>query len=298
VAETAYQLGLDENQYKIIVESAPNMIWRAGPDGQCDYFNASWFAFTGRTLEDDIGMGWTNGVHPEDLERCLGVFGDSIAKRVPFEMVYRFRRRDGEYRWIHNRGVPYCDELGVFNGYVGSCIDVSEQVTGEAWKSLAQKDGLTGVWNRHFFDQQARQLFNMATRYKKKLCAVMFDVDDFKYFNDHYGHQFGDKIITSFADILKANIRETDLLGRYGGDEFILFLPETGLFEAEGMIERISDKVAYPFIYYENNRILMSFSYGAVQLNDGEMFETFIERADKAMYERKRKKKHLSEDGR
>ena len=291
MAASGKQRRLDENQYRIIVESAPNMIWRAGPDGLCDYFNASWFAFTGRALEEEIGYGWARDVHPEDVERCLGIFRDSIAKRVPFEMVYRLRRRDGESRWIHNRGVPYYDDTGAFGGYVGSCIDVSEQVTGEAWKSLAQKDGLTGVWNRHFFDQQARQQFNMAIRYKKKLCAVMLDVDDFKYINDHYGHQFGDRILTAFTDVLKDNIRETDLLGRYGGDEFLLLLPETGLGEAEALIGRIADKIAYPFSYHENKRILLSFSYGAVQLCDGETYEMFLERADQAMYDKKRKKK-------
>jgi diguanylate cyclase (GGDEF)-like protein/PAS domain S-box-containing protein len=291
MATSVNQLKLDESQYRVIVESAPNMIWRSGVDALYDYFNKSWFNFTGRTVDQEIGDGWADGVHPDDLERCMGIYRDSFNKRVPFEMVYRLRRRDGEYRWIHNRGVPFVDDAGRFGGYVGSCIDVTEQVTGESWKSLAQIDGLTGVWNRYFFDQQARQLFNMAMRYKKKLSAVMFDVDSFKYFNDHYGHQFGDKILIFFTDVLKATIRETDLLGRYGGDEFILFLPETGLVEAETLIGRISDKIEYPLSFSENSRIFMSFSHGAVQINDDETFESFIERADQAMYERKRKKK-------
>ena len=295
---SANHYSLDENQYRIIVESAPNMIWRSDADGLCNYFNTSWLAFTGGAMEQELGVGWTRGIHADDQERCLSIYRESVARRVPFEMVFRMRRRDGEYRWIHDRGVPYCDDSGRFGGYVGSCIDVSEQVTGEAWKSLAQKDGLTGVWNRHFFEQQARQLFNMASRYKKKLSAVMFDVDSFKYFNDHYGHQFGDKILIAFAEVLKDNIRETDLLGRYGGDEFILFLPEAGVSEAEAMIGRISDKIAHPFSYLENRRIFMSFSSGIVQLEEGETYESFIERADQAMYEKKRKKKQMAEGDR
>ena len=292
MATTVNQLKLDDSQYRIIVEAAPNMIWRSGLDSLlrlCQHVMVQLH----RPDRRPGARRRMDGRCPSRRFRAgVRVFTETLsAKRVPFEMVYRLRRRDGEYRWVHNRGVPFVDDTGRFGGYVGSCIDVTEQVTGESWKSLAQMDGLTGVWNRFFFDQQARQMFNMALRYKKKLTAVMFDVDSFKYFNDHYGHQFGDKILITFTDVLKANIRESDLLGRYGGDEFILFLPETGLIEAETLIGRISDKIAYPLSFSENGRIFMSFSYGAVQINDDETFESFIERADQAMYERKRKKK-------
>jgi len=282
---------LDGNQYRIIVESAPNMIWRSGKDALCDFFNATWLAFTGRTMEQELGNGWAEGVHTEDIDRCLHIYLDAFGKREPFEMVYRLRRHDGEFRWIHDKGVPFCDDAGEFAGYIGSCLDVTEQVTGETWKSMAQKDGLTGVWNRQFFDQRSRQLFEASSRGRKKLCAVMFDIDGFKYVNDRYGHQLGDKVLVAFAGVLKANIRDKDLLGRFGGDEFILFLPDTGAPRAEAIIRRISDKLSSPFSFDGNGSIVLSFSHGIAEMKDGDTFDAFIGRADQAMYAEKKRKK-------
>ncbi len=289
-------MALDENQYKTIVESAPNLIWRSGKDALCNYFNTTWLNYTGRTMAQELGNGWAEGVHSDDFDRCLNIYLNAFEKREPFEMVYRLKRYDGEYRWIHDRGVPFYDDSNEFGGYIGSCIDVNEQVTGETWKAMAQRDGLTGVFNRQFFDQEARKLFNTAVRFKKRLCTAMFDIDGFKYFNDHYGHPFGDKILISFVGVLKDNIRDSDLLGRFGGDEFILFLPEAGILEVGNIVSRITEKVTHPFSYAENSRIFISFSCGVAELNPTDTYETFIARADREMYASKREKKHSLPD--
>jgi len=114
-------------EYRLLVQHSPVMIWRAGLDAKCDYFNATWLAFTGRTLEQEIGDGWAGGVHPDDLERCVTHYLDHFARREPFEMEYRLRRHDGVYRWIFDRGVPYTDDNGSFAGFIGSCVDVDER---------------------------------------------------------------------------------------------------------------------------------------------------------------------------
>lgn len=103
------------------------MIWRAGADAKCDYFNERWLAFTGRTYEQELGDGWAEGVHPDDLERCVAHYLDHFQRREPFEMEYPLRRYDGVYRWIFDRGVPFSDETGAFAGYIGSCVDVDER---------------------------------------------------------------------------------------------------------------------------------------------------------------------------
>ncbi len=114
-------------EYRLLVQHSPVMIWRAGLDANCDYFNETWLAFTGRTLEQEMGDGWAEGVHPDDLERCVAYYLDHFRRREPFEMEYRLRRHDGAYRWIFDRGVPFVDDAGAFAGFIGSCIDVDER---------------------------------------------------------------------------------------------------------------------------------------------------------------------------
>jgi PAS domain S-box-containing protein len=115
-------------EYMVIVEQAPIMIWRANPSTECDYFNQQWLRFTGRQMEQELGNGWAEGVFPEDLERCLEIYLSAFEKREIFEMEYRLRRHDGEYRWLFDRGVPFNDDHGNFAGYIGSCIDITENV--------------------------------------------------------------------------------------------------------------------------------------------------------------------------
>jgi PAS domain S-box-containing protein len=124
-------------EYAALVEQSPILSWRANTDGLCDYFNERWLAFRGRTMEEEFGNGWAEGVHPDDLDRCLKVYLDAFAKREIFEMEYRLQRYDGNYRWIFDRGVPFFDERGEFAGYIGSCADVTERV--EAQEALRCK---------------------------------------------------------------------------------------------------------------------------------------------------------------
>lgn len=114
-------------EYRLLVEHSPVLIWRSGLDAKCDYFNETWLAYTGRTLEQESGDGWAEGVHPDDLERCVAHYLDHFNRREAFEMEYRLRRHDGVYRWIFDRGVPYRDDAGNFAGFIGSCIDVDDR---------------------------------------------------------------------------------------------------------------------------------------------------------------------------
>jgi PAS domain S-box-containing protein len=123
--------GPTATEYRLLVQHSPVMIWRAGLDARCDYFNETWLAFTGRALEQEMGDGWAEGVHPDDLERCVAYYLDHFHKHAAFEMEYRLRRHDGVYRWIFDRGVPFTDDSGNFAGFIGSCIDVDERRTAQ-----------------------------------------------------------------------------------------------------------------------------------------------------------------------
>jgi len=115
-----------EERFRIMANAAPVMIWMAGPDTLCTFFNQPWLDFTGRPMQEQIGSGWTECVHPDDLPRCLDTYLKAFKARANFEMEYRLRRVDGEYRWILDAGTPRFEPHGAFAGYIGSCSDVTE----------------------------------------------------------------------------------------------------------------------------------------------------------------------------
>lgn len=119
------------NFHLTLFEEFPALIWRASTDAKCDYFNKSWLNFTGRTLEQELGDGWAEGVHPEDLERCLNTYLDAFNSHSPFEMEYRLRHYSGEYHWITDFARPFYDLDGNFAGYIGSCYDITERKLSE-----------------------------------------------------------------------------------------------------------------------------------------------------------------------
>jgi len=124
-------------EYEALMEQSPILSWRANTDALCDYFNERWLSFRGRSMEEEYGNGWAEGVHPDDFDRCLRIYLESFNRREIFEMEYRLQRHDGVYRWILDRGVPFYGEEGEFAGYIGSCVDVTERV--EAQEALRRK---------------------------------------------------------------------------------------------------------------------------------------------------------------
>ncbi|MBV8072519.1 MAG: PAS domain S-box protein, partial [Acidobacteriaceae bacterium] len=120
-------MGESEKRFRILADTAPVMVWMSGIDMLCNFFSKPWFEFTGRTLEQELGNGWSEGVHPEDLQGCLDTYVRSFNARQPFTMEYRLRRADREYRWVLDTGVPRYTSEGEFAGYIGSCIDITER---------------------------------------------------------------------------------------------------------------------------------------------------------------------------
>lgn len=281
-------MNLDKNEYQIIVEFSPNMIWRAGTDGLCNYFNTTWLKFTGRLMSEEIGNGWTTGVHPDDFDRCLKIYLDNFAQKTPFEMEYRLKRYDGLYRWINDRGAPVILSDGAFAGFIGSCVDVTDKIEGQMMRDLAQKDGLTGVYNRQHFERLGTAEFIRAKRFNTALTLVMIDIDDFKNINDTYGHIAGDAVLKQVAKLIADNIRELDVFARFGGDEFVLLMPNTSLAEAQILIDRLDKALRALHVHFEDAHIALSASFGITQLDQEEKFEKVLVAADKRLYEKKR----------
>ncbi|GAB3167460.1 sensor histidine kinase [Telluribacter humicola] len=123
---TAQPIAIEE-QFRIMADTAPVMIWISGTDKLCYCFNQGWLTFTGRCMEEEYGNGWAEGVHPDDFDRCLQIYTSHFDQQKEFKMDYRLRRHDGVYRWILDHGVPRYTATGEFAGFIGSCIDIEEK---------------------------------------------------------------------------------------------------------------------------------------------------------------------------
>jgi PAS domain S-box-containing protein len=160
-----------EERFRLMTDGAPVMVWTAGPDMMCDYFNSSCMEFTGRLIEQLLGNGWADAVHPEDWAGCERTYVPAFNARAPFRMEYRLRRADGAYRWVLDSGVPKFGPDGGFAGYIGSCIDITERKDAEGALfasqeryTLATAAAGVGVWdwsvgtNELFVDPEIKRL--------------------------------------------------------------------------------------------------------------------------------------------
>lgn len=120
-----------EERFRLVANTAPVLIWMSGPDQLCNYFNQPWLDFTGRPLEAELGNRWVEGIHSQDLKACLKTYNHAFDRREPFNMQYRLRRYDGEYRWVLDIGVPRMNPDGSFAGYIGSWIDITDRRVAE-----------------------------------------------------------------------------------------------------------------------------------------------------------------------
>jgi len=140
------QASLEESEirFRTMADSAPVGLWMSGLDAKCMFFNQRWLRFTGRTLDQEIGDGWAEGVHPLDLQRCLDTYLSAFHAHREFRMEYRLRRADGQYRWILDHGVPRYSPGRLFAGYIGSCVDITERKEAEErlQASLGEKEVL------------------------------------------------------------------------------------------------------------------------------------------------------------
>lgn len=144
----------DDPSFLALVHRAPIMIWIAGLDMGCFYFNRAWLDFRGRLLAQEYGHGWAEGVHPDDLDQCVAHYVGCFERRVPFVMKYRLQHFSGEYHWILDRGAPHYSPEGKFLGFVGGCAETAK-VPADVLRSqlrtgLDQVAGfardLAGVW--------------------------------------------------------------------------------------------------------------------------------------------------------
>jgi PAS domain S-box-containing protein len=162
-----------EERFRLVANTAPVLIWMSGPDKLCTYFNQPWLEFTGRSIETQLGNGWAEGVHPEDLSNCLDIYTSAFDRRESFKRQYRLRRNDGEYRWVFDIGVARFNPDLSFAGYIGSCIDVTERKIVE--EALANLSG-------RLIDAQEEERKRIAREihddYNQRLAVLAMDLEE------------------------------------------------------------------------------------------------------------------------
>jgi PAS domain S-box-containing protein len=155
-ARTEQALGQSERRYHLMADATPVLLWQSGVDRLCTYFNNRWLEFTGRTMEQELGNGWTEGVHPDDYQRCLDIYTSAFKRHQPFAMEYRLRHRSGDYRWVLDRGAPLRSPAGTFLGYIGGCIDIHDRKLAE--KGIRDREAQL----RHSLELNQSIMANMA----------------------------------------------------------------------------------------------------------------------------------------
>jgi PAS domain S-box-containing protein len=175
VNKSFQELRESESRFRAMADTAPVLIWMAGTDLLRNFFNRPWLAFTGRTLDRELNNSWALGVHAEDWQRCRETFVSSCAARQPFTVEYRLRRRDGEYRWLLDSGVPRYTAKGELLGFIGSCIDITERKRTEEQQADVARE------REMFAQQRAAELgkANDALRGCLDALASVPELDDF-----------------------------------------------------------------------------------------------------------------------
>jgi PAS domain S-box-containing protein len=160
-----------EQRFRTMADGAPVLIWIAGLDKGCTWFNQPWLNFTGRKLEEELGTGWVNNVRPEDLERCLQIYTQAFDARQEFQTEYRLRRHDGEWRWVLGHGVPVGTTPEKFTGYIGSCVDITDRKQAEA--DLREKEAEMRFVADHTPVSLARCTRELRYKFVNRACAEL-----------------------------------------------------------------------------------------------------------------------------
>lgn len=237
---------------------------------------------------------WRNIVHPEDLERVEAELAQSLASRNPAKIRYRIHHPVNGIRFVEASSEISVDTRNTLVACVGVLQDVTERRQMEEelrlhaveMERLSMTDPLTGVGNRRCLDVRLGEEAQVIRRYGGSCSVIFADLDHFKRVNDQFGHVVGDEILRSFATVLRSHTRDSDLIARFGGEEFVLLLPHTDIDAASALAERIRRML-------EANTIppltwSITASFGVAELREDGTTMNLLQRADEALYRAKR----------
>lgn len=222
---------------------------------------------------------------PETPDELYKKMWETITKGKLWRGRVKSRTKSCQVYWVDITIEPLIEGNEII-----AYVAISKNITNEvAFEKLAKIDALTGLLNRYAIEEEIQSHIQETKRYNFALSLIMIDIDDFKQTNDRYGHFVGDEVLQSIAEILRQTLRETDKIGRWGGEEFMIMLPHTSNEEAIELAERLRQEIAmYDFMTAGHKTA----SFGIALYKNNENFTTFANRADQALYLAKKKGKN------
>ncbi|PYG77316.1 MULTISPECIES: sensor domain-containing diguanylate cyclase [unclassified Pseudomonas] len=313
--------GFSEQQLHTLFELISDGIWDWNANTGYVYRNPGWYAMLGyasHSMANSV-LTWESVIHPEDYPRVMAHFEAYISQRNERYLIeYRCRCDDGSYLWIEDSGyIIDRNEDGSVTRMLGAHrnIDAGKRLVAQleqknqslegqvaertrelSWvnqqlqrqldenRELAERDALTRIANRYRLEKALQLECERAQRFRQPLSLIAMDLDDFKPINDRYGHARGDAALVRVVDSLRTCLRELDLLARWGGDEFVIVLPQSTLGEALDVAGRLRQVMAQ---LEPVGECRLTMSYGVVQWQEGEDQHALLARADKALYRAK-----------
>ena len=276
-----------EARYRRIVQTAQEGIWQIDAANCTTFVNARMAEMLGYTGEEMMGKSLFTFMDEEWRKMAMGGnHGGYLPERAE-QHDLKFRRKDGSELWALISTHSILDEQGRYAGALAMVADITDRKRmEETLRRLATQDSLTGLFNRRYFFTVAKREFQRSQRYGHPLALLLLDIDYFKRINDRYGHRAGDQVLRTVAAILREGLRQVDIPCRYGGEEFVMLLPETPLDTAMAAAQRLGATLAETPIQTEKGPVPVTVSIGVAALLNGEnlTLEVLLERADQAMY--------------
>ena len=295
------ELKMREKRFREISQSSPIGIFHADPNDLMTYVNPAWQIITGRPMTETLGNPWWQPIHPEDKELVFRTWELAAKEEREISIECRIIRANKKSVWVQLRSRFLFDDHGKIT--FGTLENISERKAEQEKKELliqelldlkkkleisVRTDPLTDLPNRRGIAEKLEYEKVRFDRSKNPFTIIMGDIDQFKSINDTFGHEAGDRILTDIARMLRNNSRKQDIVSRWGGEEFIILLPETDLGNGAILAEKLRDRIEKEIFVYQGTKIPVTLSFGLSVYNKvGMKTDDVIKEADKCLYEAK-----------
>lgn len=286
------QFSLDQiNLFSEAVKQIDDTIMITDKKGLLTFVNDAFCRHTGFSREESIGKNASIIKSDKHDKSFFDEMWKQILSGENFRGLLTNSKKNGELYYEEISITPIKNAEDNIISFISTGKDITDRIKMEHHlEKLASTDKLTGIYNRHKFEELLETELKRIDRYKNQLSLIMFDIDYFKKVNDNYGHDIGDNILVTISDLVKKNIRNTDIFSRWGGEEFLILCPETSTQEAEILAEKLRYEIER-FSFDKVNQITASF--GVTTYRDNDNRDLFIKRVDDSLYMAKKEGRNI-----